>query len=527
MIQIHDLKLPFDHSEHALTAAVCGKLKVREKDLLSLRILKQSIDARKDPICYVYTLAAEVAGEKAVLKRCRDHSVSPYEEKPYRHPVPGEKVLPHRPVVVGAGPAGLFCALLLAEAGYRPILIERGDPVEERQKKVEDFWSGEAPLDPQSNVQFGEGGAGTFSDGKLNTMVKDPARRGRLVLETFVRFGASEEILYRNKPHIGTDRLREIVRRMREAILEKGGEVRFRTQMTDLLIEKGELKGILAGEEKIPCEVCVLAPGHSARDTFAMLLAKKIPMEAKAFAVGLRIEHPQEMIGRAQYGDAWEKLPAADYKLTAQVNGHGVYSFCMCPGGYVVNASSEPGRLAVNGMSLQARDGRNANSAIVVTVTPEDYEGEGPLKGVAFQRKLEEAAYRAGAGSIPVQLYGDFCAHRPSEHFGEILPSQKGSCQLTDLREILPPVIGDCLEEGIHSFGRKIEGFDRPDAVLSGIESRTSSPVRILRGEDYLSIPGLYPCGEGAGYAGGITSAAMDGVRIYEAIVSAWQKPAD
>ncbi|MBQ4473489.1 MAG: NAD(P)-binding protein [Lachnospiraceae bacterium] len=527
MIQIQDLRLSYRHRPDDIKKTAAGILKVVEKEIREIRILRRSIDARKKPaVEYVYTVAVSVPHERTVLRSCRSRHVSHYEEAAYVHPEPAGTPLAHRPVVVGAGPAGLFCAYYLALAGYQPLLIERGDPVEERMRRVEAFWSGTAQLDPQSNVQFGEGGAGTFSDGKLNTMVKDPLHRGRLVMETFVRFGAPEEILWLQKPHIGTDRLRDIIKKMRRAIEEAGGEVRFRTQLTDLIIENGRLSGILTGEETIPCEVCVLALGHSARDTFRMLLDRQIAMEPKPFAVGLRIEHPQEMIGQAQYGSAWRDLPAADYKLTWQTGTRGVYSFCMCPGGYVVNASSEPGRTAVNGMSNYARDGENANSAIVVTVSPSDYEGEGPLKGVAFQRSLEEAAFRAGEGLVPVQLFADFCAGTPSAALGEVTPCIRGGYRLANLREILPEDIGDSLEEGIHAFGRKIHGFDRGDAVLSGIESRTSSPVRILRDEHLQSIPGLYPSGEGAGYAGGITSAAMDGVRIYEAIVAAFGPPA-
>lgn len=427
-----------------------------------------------------------------------------------------------RPVIVGSGPAGLFCAYYLIQAGLKPIVLERGDDVEHRLARVEDFWNG-GTLDPESNVQFGEGGAGTFSDGKLNTLVKDPAGRNREVLDIFVRAGAPDEIRYVQKPHLGTDLLITIVKNLRSMIESSGGEVRFRSKVTDLDIRNGRITGITVnGEEKIETDTVVLAIGHSARDTFFLLKEKGLSMEAKSFAVGLRAEHPQQLINQYQYGlKEHDRLGAANYKLTHKgKNGRGVYSFCMCPGGYVVNASSEEKRLAVNGMSYQDRGSQNANSALIVTVTAEDFPGKDVLAGLEFQRKLEEKAYELGKGSIPVQLFGDFKNNQKSTAFKEILPCMKGSSSFANLRELLPEVLNETLIEGITAFGKIIPGFSRDDMVLSGVESRTSSPVRINRDAGFqCEIRGIYPCGEGAGFAGGITSAAMDGLKTGEAIV--------
>ena len=424
-------------------------------------------------------------------------------------------------IIIGAGPAGLFGALTLLEYGITPIIIERGDETSGRRKDIAKI-STAGIVNPDSNYCFGEGGAGTFSDGKLNTLVKDPYGRNHEVLKRFVAAGAPEEIVYQQKPHLGTDVLVGIVERMRHEIEDMGGKFCFRSKVTDLIFENDALKEVeINNSERIPAEVCVLALGHSARDTFEMLQKRGVYMEPKSFAVGLRIEHPQEMINMDLYGEPEnELLGAASYKVTHKCeNGRGVYSFCMCPGGYVVNASSEPGRLAVNGMSYQARDSRNANSAMIVTVTPEDFPGEGPLSGVAFQRDLEKKAWELGNGKIPVQLFGDFCQNQASEAFGEVTPCMKGEYTLTNVRSILPKPVGDSIEEGVKSFGKRISGFDREDALLSGIESRTSSPVRIVRDQELVAnIEGIYPCGEGAGYAGGITSAAMDGIKVAETV---------
>lgn len=528
MIRISQIKLPVEHDGLALLQAAARELKTSSDKIENLTIQKKSIDARKKPISYVYTVDVKLKGEEKLLKKLHNRNVARVEKKRYQFPEPGSEKLEHRPVIVGTGPAGLFCGLMLARAGYRPILLERGEAARKRKETVDRFWNGGA-LAPNSNVQFGEGGAGTFSDGKLNTLVKDPAGRGRLVLQTFVQAGAPEEILYWNKPHLGTDVLISVVEHIRKEIESLGGEVRFGTQLTDIDIRDGRVRGVYTKCNDVPeqeaayleTEVLVLAIGHSARDTFAMLKDRAVPMERKAFAVGVRIEHPQDMINVSQYGEGYPKaLPTAAYKVTRKVSGdRGVYSFCMCPGGYVVNASSEEGGLAVNGMSYQARDSRNANSAMIVTVRPEDFGGDDLLSGVEFQRRLERAAYQAGGGKVPVQLLGDFRQHTVSTALGEVEPCMKGAWSFGDVRGIFPAQLSAALEEGIEGSEHLIPGFARADAVLSGVESRTSSPVRILRGENQEStVQGLYPCGEGAGYAGGITSAAMDGVKTAEAI---------
>lgn len=528
MIRISQIKLPVEHDGLALLQAAARELKTSSDKIENLTIQKKSIDARKKPISYVYTVDVKLKGEEKLLKKLHNRNVARVEKKRYQFPEPGSEKLEHRPVIVGTGPAGLFCGLMLARAGYRPILLERGEAARKRKETVDRFWNGGA-LAPNSNVQFGEGGAGTFSDGKLNTLVKDPAGRGRLVLQTFVQAGAPEEILYWNKPHLGTDVLISVVEHIRKEIESLGGEVRFGTQLTDIDIRDGRVRGVYTKCNDVPeqeaayleTEVLVLAIGHSARDTFAMLKDRAVPMERKAFAVGVRIEHLQDMINVSQYGEGYPKaLPTAAYKVTRKVSGdRGVYSFCMCPGGYVVNASSEEGGLAVNGMSYQARDSRNANSAMIVTVRPEDFGGDDLLSGVEFQRRLERAAYQAGGGKVPVQLLGDFRQHTVSTALGEVEPCMKGAWTFGDVRGIFPAQLSAALEEGIEGSEHLIPGFARADAVLSGVESRTSSPVRILRGENQEStVQGLYPCGEGAGYAGGITSAAMDGVKTAEAI---------
>ena len=521
MIQINSLKLPCGHSKEELEEKICKQLKISRSHLKSWKILRQSIDARKKPeLFFVYLIEAEVDNERTIVKKLHNPSITIASGQTYTFPKEGVLQQKHRPVIIGTGPAGLFCGYLLAQHGYRPILLERGSDVDNRSKKVEHFWeTGE--LDEKTNVSFGEGGAGTFSDGKLNTLVKDKLMRNRKVLEIFVEHGAPEEILYQQKPHIGTDVLKNVIVSMRKSILEYGGEVRFDSCMTDLDVRDGALVGIWVNQtEYIACETLVLATGHSARDTFAML-GKHIHMEPKSFAVGVRIEHPQEMINFSQYGAAHvSSLGAASYKLTHQAeNGRGVYSFCMCPGGFVVNASSEKGGLAVNGMSYHARDSKNANSALIVTVSPSDFPDDTPLGGIAFQRDLERKAWELGEGRIPVQLFGDFRKNQASTAFGEVTPQMKGGFVLSNVRSILPKAVGDSIEEGMLAFGRKLSGFDREDALLSGIESRTSSPVRIVRSKEGLSnIEGIYPCGEGAGYAGGITSAAMDGIKVAEFI---------
>lgn len=534
MIQISQLKLPVDHTPEDLKRKAARALRIRPEEIKALTIRRQSLDARKKPeLFYSYTVVVETERENQVLHKSKNSQAVLCRQEKYVFPEPGMETLAHRPVIIGYGPAGLFCGLMLARAGYRPLILERGQDVDSRRREVNRFWE-TGILNPASNVQFGEGGAGTFSDGKLNTLVKDPLKRNGLVLRLFREFGADPSILYDYKPHIGTDVLAGIVKSMRQEMIRLGGQVRFSCQVIDLKIENGRLCGleVMDGEtgerETIPADAAVLAIGHSARDTFEMLYQRGIPMDKKAFAVGLRIQHPQSLINQSQYGrEEAGGLGAASYKLVRQTSsGRGVYSFCMCPGGYVVNASSEPGRLAVNGMSYHDRAGKNANSALIVTVTPEDFPKTSPLAGVAFQRKLEELAFQAAGGKIPVQLYGDFKAGRISTGIGGVEPQMRGQWAFGDVRKIMPEVLNTALIEAMDGFGQMIHGFDRPDALLAGIESRTSSPVRIWRGETMESeISGLYPCGEGAGYAGGITSAAMDGVKTAEAIVSRFARP--
>lgn len=532
MIRIQQLKLPIPHTEAELKAALQKRLGVEREALVSYEIRKRSVDARKKPeLFYVYTVDVEVKNEKALRgRRYRKDVLFMKKEKPYRIRMTGNVRLQERPIIIGTGPAGLFCGLELSRLGYRPLLLERGAPLEERMGDVEQFWK-TGKLDSESNVQFGEGGAGTFSDGKLNTLVHDSFGRGRYVLEQFVKCGAPKEILYENKPHVGTDVLSDVVKNLRKRILDQGGEIRFHSKVTDFQFHETSsgrrLKSLTitdtknGKQEELPVCVAVLAVGHSARDTFSVLFQKGVPMQAKSFAVGVRIQHPQTMINNSQYGaEAFKDLGAAAYKLTARLSsGRGVYTFCMCPGGYVVDASSEHGRIAVNGMSYHARDGENANSAVVVTVDPSDFKEDTPLAGMEFQRRLEKAAWLAGDGKVPVQLFGDFCKDRKSEGAGEIKPQIYGRYTWTNIRAVFPEEIASALEEGIREFDHKIHGYARPDAILCAVESRTSSPVRIPREENLESqVQGLYPCGEGAGYAGGIMSAAMDGLKVAEAI---------
>lgn len=521
MIRISQLKLPISHTKGQLKKKIAKTLKCSGIPF-SYEIMKQSLDCRhKNDKIFVYTVDVNIKDERKIVKKVNNKNVMLTEEKTYTFPDPGHEVLKEPPVIIGSGPAGLFCGWYLARAGYRPLILERGEEADKRQKTVDRFWK-DGVLDPDSNVQFGEGGAGTFSDGKLNTLVKDPFGRNKEVLKRFVEAGAPGEILYQQKPHLGTDVLVGIVQNLRHDIERMGGRFAFRSKVTDLILENGVLKEIeINNTRRIPAQVCVLALGHSARDTFEMLYRRGFSMEPKSFAVGLRIEHPQTMVNLDLYGEEEnELLGAASYKVTHKcANGRGVYSFCMCPGGYVVNASSEEGRLAVNGMSYQARDSHNANSALIVTVTPEDFPVPGPLGGISFQRELERKAWELGQGKVPVQLFGDFCQNKPSTALGQVTPCIRGGYVLSNVRSILPEVLGDSIEEGVLAFGKKIQGFDREDALLSAVESRTSSPVRILRNQDNLSnVKGVYPCGEGAGYAGGITSAAMDGIKVAETI---------
>lgn len=561
MLRVNQIKVRPGQGEREILQKAARGLKLNAGEIAGMEIRRCSIDARKKPeIWCSYTVDITLnnpALEAGICRRLGPARVSSVTEREYRFPRHGIASLEHAPVIVGMGPAGLFCAYYLALHGYRPIVLERGRDVDRRREDVQNFWDG-GPLQPQSNVQFGEGGAGTFSDGKLNTLVKDKYGRNREVLRTFVAHGAPERILYDAKPHMGTDVLSRVVKNMRQDILAHGGQVLFETALEglELTTDGGSIAAVrVSGGERIPCGQLVLAIGHSARDTFEMLYETGLCMEAKPFAVGLRVEHPQSMINLAQYGmEDPGQLGAAPYKVTAKTSGgRGVYSFCMCPGGYVVNASSESGRLAVNGMSYSGRDGRNANSAVIVSVTPEDYGSSHPLAGVAFQRRLEERAYELGGGAVPVQRYGQYRACVEQECSLEELVSRgeyssdrpgsgdsplsgnlrrelfspciKGKWRESDLSRLLPVELSRAFVEGMEQFGRQIPGFDRPDAILSGVESRTSSPVRILRNEDTLQtaeIAGIYPCGEGAGYAGGITSAAMDGIKVAEAIASVY-----
>ena len=535
MLRINQLKMRPDHTEEELKNAVLRELRLPPDTDVKMQIRRRSVDARKKPdIFYVYTVDVSVRNEDKVLRKARSRSVQRLSEKRYCFKAGGNEKMSHPPVIIGMGPAGLFCALMLARAGYRPIVLERGKRVEERQKDVEMFWK-RGVLDPSSNVQFGEGGAGTFSDGKLNTVIRDPNGRIRFVMETFVQAGADERILYDYKPHIGTDVLSGVVAHIRSEILSLGGSIFFESRAASIQPHPAG-NGLYRvctddGSEYVSGTV-VLAIGHSARDTYRMLYDNGFAMEAKAFAVGVRAEHPQQMINDAMYGENCPyDMEAAPYKLTHTLaDGRGVYSFCMCPGGYVVNASSEEGYLCVNGMSYHARDGQHANSAIVVTVSPEDYGGSGPLSGIDFQHRLEKKAYEAGSGRIPVQRFGDYCAGRKTVSFGKIVPLTKGSTAGADVRSIFPAFIADAIEEGFYAFDRQIPGFADPDMLLMGVESRTSSPVRILRDPvrlDCPGFPGIYPCGEGGGYAGGITSAAVDGIRVAEAIAQKFESGID
>ncbi|MBR6770997.1 MAG: FAD-dependent oxidoreductase [Lachnospiraceae bacterium] len=539
MIRITQIKLKPDEEQECLKKKIRKLLKLGKEESFQYQVVRRTLDARKKPeIFYSYTVDVSGLKEASILKRCRDPKVSQIEPVKYCFPKPGNRKLTYRPVIVGTGPAGLFCGYMLARHGYRPILLERGMDVERRCGEVENFWE-TGKLNPECNVQFGEGGAGTFSDGKLNTLIKDKEGRNKEVLSIFVKAGASKEILIEGKPHIGTDVLVQVVKKIRQEILAYGGEVCFDTKATDLLIQNGRIAGVATEQGIIPTETVVLAIGHSARDTFEMLYHRQVPMEAKAFAVGLRVEHPQRMIDFAQYGrKAAGELPPASYKLTAQTKeGRGVYSFCMCPGGYVVDASSEEGRLAVNGMSYSRQDGENANSAVIVSVTPEDFGTSHPLGGIAFQRKLEERAFQIGQGKIPVEDYQTFKKgiktqeaededkEEQTEEAGQNYPPEnKGRWQFAPVHQILPLELNRAFVEGMEQFGRMIPGFNGNSVLLSGVESRTSSPVRILRDKQGQSaIAGLYPCGEGAGYAGGIMSAAMDGLRVAEWIASQYQ----
>ena len=519
MIRVRQIKIPvLQDSKEFLEAAICHKLKV--SSIISYEILKRSIDARdKKNILYVYEVDVFCSNEKDILKKNHSTDILLSKREEYVFPKMGNVFLKSRPIIVGSGPAGLFCAYFLAEAGFKPIILERGEKMEDRVETVSNFFSG-GIFNPNSNIQFGEGGAGTFSDGKLNSFTHDNLR-AKKVFQVFVECGAPSEILYDAKPHIGTDILRKVIIRLRNKIISLGGEFHYSSCITNLLKEDGKVMGVEVNHTTVlKSDIVVLAIGHSARDTFYMLHENEVEMKNKNFAVGVRIEHPREMIDSSQYGEFAKKIGSASYKLTYQTKeGRGVYTFCMCPGGYVVNSSSEKGYLCINGMSNYKRDEKNSNSAIVVTIGENDF-GSDLFAGVEFQRKLEEAAYIEGCGNIPVQLYKDFVLNQKSTSLGKVIPNVLGGYTFGNLNSILPEFITSSIKEAIPAFGKKIQGFDREDAILLGVEARTSSPIVIVRGDDFQSnLTGLYPCGEGAGYAGGITTASIDGVKVAEEII--------
>lgn len=526
-MRINDLKLPLDHNEDALRIAIVKKLGIAPEGLLSFNIFKRSHDARKSSaIVLIYSVDVVLRDEQQVFQRLHDdRQIRSTPDMNYKFVADGRgRQNAKRPVVIGTGPCGLFAGLILAQMGFRPIILERGKAVRERTKDTWALWRG-GQLNPESNVQFGEGGAGTFSDGKLYSQIKDPDYRGRKVLTEFVKAGAPEEIMYVAKPHIGTFRLVTMVENLRAQIQALGGEIRFGNKVDRIEVEGGQVRGLhMADGQQLDCDHVVLAVGHSSRDTFEMLFNQGIHVEAKPFSIGVRIEHPQSVIDLARFGKnaGHPLLGAADYSLVHHCgNGRSAYSFCMCPGGTVVAAASEPGRVVTNGMSQYSRNERNANSALVVGITPADYPGNA-LAGIEFQRHWESLAFVAGGSNYcaPAQLVGDFIAGRASSALGSALPSYTPGIKLTDLAGCLPEFAVVALREALPAFGKQIRGFDMNDALLTGVETRTSSPVRVTRGDDFQSINtrGLYPAGEGAGYAGGIFSAAIDGIKVAEAL---------
>lgn len=529
-IRINNINLNIDEDFNDLERKVCKKLKTSKENIKNIELIKESLDARKkNDIKFKYCVDVFCNNEKKILSKLHDNDIKIDERRELERLVPGDKKLNHRPIVVGFGPAGIFSALVLAREGYKPIVLERGEDVDNRTKTVDEFWK-TGKLNLESNVQFGEGGAGTFSDGKLTTRIKDP--RCSFVLDEFIKAGAPKEIKYESKAHVGTDLLKGVVKNIREEINKLGGEVRFNSKLEKIQALDGKLESVIVNGETIPCEALVLAIGHSSRDTYEMLHNEGVQMEAKPFAVGVRIEHPQKMINISQYGDFYDnpRLGAADYRLTYQSEKlkRAVYSFCMCPGGVVVAAASEDGRLVSNGMSYHARDLENANSALVVTVSPDDFEGNSPLRGMEFQRHYESLAFKLGGGEYkaPVQLLGDFIKDRPSTKLGEVTPSYTRGYEFRELKKCLPEYVVEAIKEAVVDFDRKIKGYGREDAVLTGIETRTSAPVRINRNESFesINVEGVYPSGEGAGFAGGIISAAVDGMKSAEHIIKKFKK---
>jgi len=519
MYRVRQVKVLVEDND--ILKAISKKINVRTTDIKNYKILKQSIDARKkESIYYVYEVVVDTD-----IKLKLNNDVLEYVEEKYEYPIPGTKELNNRPIIVGSGPSGLFCGLVLSRLGYKPIILERGEDIDNRINSVNTLWS-TGKLNPNSNIQFGLGGAGTFSDGKLNTLIKDSNNRMKFVYEEFVSHGAKEDILYSYKPHVGTDILVNVVKNIKDEIISLGGEFRFNTCLTDINITNNKIDSIVVNNKDIiNTDILVLALGHSSRDTFRMLNDRNINMESKPFAVGLRVIHSQDMINLSQYGEKYkDMLGSAPYKLTYKCsNGRGVYSFCMCPGGYVVNASSEENRLVVNGMSYSGRDSTTANSAIVVSIYPRDY-GTNLFDGVKFQEELESKAFNIGKGSVPIQLYKDFIDDIESNSLGSVDPNIKGEYTFSNLNSLLPVELNNSIKEAFIDFNKKIKGFSNPDTILVGVESRTSSPIRILRDDNFISnINGIYPCGEGAGYAGGITSASIDGVKIAEAIIKEYR----
>lgn len=527
MLRLSEIKLPLDHTDEELQAAILKKLRLKTAEQVSYSVFKRSYDARKQgEIQLVYIVDVETPKQKQLLSRFKkDPHIRPTPDTSYHYVTEAPKVLEHRPVVIGNGPCGMFAGLLLAQMGFKPIILERGKAVHERSVDTFGFWS-KRKFKPESNVQFGEGGAGTFSDGKLYSRIKDTNHHGRKVLQELVNAGAVPEILYINKPHIGTYRLVKIVENLRNTILSLGGDIRFETRVDDIEIEDQQVRGvILANDEHIRTDHVVLAVGHSARDTFEMLHRRGVYIEPKPFSIGFRIEHPQPLIDQCRFGKqaGHPILGAADYKLVHHCsNGRSVYSFCMCPGGQVVAATSETGRVVTNGMSQYERSGKNANSGIVVGISPEEDYPDGPLAGIALQRELESRAFELGGSTYeaPGQLVGDFLAGKPSTQLGSVKPTYRPGVHLCDLSSSLPGYAIEAIREALPVFDQKIPGFAMHDAVLTGVETRTSSPIRIKRGEGFqsLNIKGLYPAGEGAGYAGGILSAGVDGIKVAEAV---------
>jgi len=526
MIRINSIVLSLDEPWEALRSKAAKALRLSSEDIVSFRILKESIDARGSEVKLSYSVMVETKDDERVLLRARNRDASLYVEEPRASVSYGTEVLHEKPIIVGFGPAGIFCAMTLAKHGYEPVVIERGDDVDKRTAAVDAFMAGGA-LDTESNIQFGEGGAGAFSDGKLTTRIKD--QRVREVMAELIDAGAPAEIAYLSKPHVGTDILKNVVRNMRKKIESLGGEITFRQKLEDIGMDGGRVRSAKVSGRDVPAEALVLAIGHSARDTYEMLFKNGIEMEAKSMAVGARVENLQELIDINQYGK-WaghERLRSSEYKLTRKLSdGRGAYSFCMCPGGFVVPAASEDGRLVVNGMSYHARDGRNANSAIVVSVTPDDY-GNHPLDGIRFQRLIEEKAYAAGGGNYtaPVQLVSDFIEGKVSTSLGEVTPTYVPAVSFADIGRLLPDPVTKGLREALTDFNVKIRGFSENGAVLTGVETRTSAPVRVVRSHELQSVScsGLYLTGEGAGYAGGIVSAAVDGIKAAESIMNRYR----